>query len=123
MENVKSRRPCCHTALGGNNTFCLGFKALILKILDFNSQRNPVFRTEQRRNKTLEWLQRALELENFPHRIEAFDISNLGSMGIVAAMTVFQEGRPEVLLSRNNLNAIHTVYAAHVSKQLTHGDY
>ena len=49
---------------------------------------------EQRRNKTLEWLQRALELENFPHRIEAFDISNLGSMGIVAAMTVFQEGRP-----------------------------
>ena len=29
---------------------------------------------EQRRNKTLEWLQRALELENFPRRIEAFDI-------------------------------------------------
>ena len=49
---------------------------------------------EQRRNKTLEWLQRALELENFPHRIEAFDISNLGSMGIVAAMTVFQDGKP-----------------------------
>ena len=48
---------------------------------------------EQRRNKTLEWLQRALELENFPRRIEAFDISNLGSMGIVAAMTVFQDGR------------------------------
>ena len=49
---------------------------------------------EQRRNKTLEWLQRALELENFPRRIEAFDISNLGSMGIVAAMTVFQDGKP-----------------------------
>ena len=49
---------------------------------------------EQRRNKTLEWLQRALELDTFPHRIEAFDISNLGSMGIVAAMTVFQDGRP-----------------------------
>ena len=49
---------------------------------------------EQRRNKTLEWLQRALGLKTFPHRIEAFDISNLGSMGIVAAMTVFQAGRP-----------------------------
>lgn len=50
--------------------------------------------TEQRRSKTLEWLQRALELGNFPHRIEAFDISNLGKMGIVAAMTVFQDGKP-----------------------------
>ena len=38
-------------------------------------------------------------------------------------LDLFQEGRPEVLLSRNNLNAIHTPYAAHVSKQLTHGDY
>ena len=35
---------------------------------------------------------------------------------------ILEEGR-EVLLSRNNLNAIHTAYAAHVSKQLTHGDY
>ena len=37
-------------------------------------------------------------------------------------ISILEEGR-EVLLSRNNLNAIHTVYAAHVSKQLTHGDY
>ena len=50
--------------------------------------------TEQRRSKTLEWLQRALELDSFPHRIEAFDISNLGNMGIVAAMTVFRDGKP-----------------------------
>ena len=35
---------------------------------------------------------------------------------------ILDEGR-EVLLSRNNLNAIHTAYAAHVSKQLTPGDY
>ena len=35
---------------------------------------------------------------------------------------ILGEGR-EVLLSRNNLNAIHTAYAAHVSKQLTHGDH
>jgi excinuclease ABC subunit C len=44
--------------------------------------------------KTLEWLQRALELPNLPTRIEAFDISNLGDTGIVAGMTVFQNGKP-----------------------------
>ena len=49
---------------------------------------------EQRRSKTLEWLQRALELEDFPKRIEAFDVSNLGDTGIVAAMTVHVDGRP-----------------------------
>ena len=49
---------------------------------------------QQRGRKTLEWLQRALELPEFPERIEAFDISNLGDTGIVAGMTVFQNGRP-----------------------------
>ena len=44
----------------------------------------------QRSLKTLEWLQRALELDAPPERIEAFDISNLGDTGIVAGMTVFQ---------------------------------
>ena len=48
----------------------------------------------QRRSKTLEWLQKALELEQFPERIEAFDVSNLGATGIVAAMTVHVEGKP-----------------------------
>ena len=48
----------------------------------------------QRRSKTLEWLQKALELESFPRRIEAFDISNLGADGIVAAMTVHVDGKP-----------------------------
>ncbi len=49
---------------------------------------------EQRRSKTLEWLQKALELEDYPRRIEAFDISNLGNTGIVAAMTVHVDGKP-----------------------------
>ena len=48
----------------------------------------------QRTSKTLEWLQKALELEKYPDRIEAFDISNLGDTGIVAGMTVFQNGKP-----------------------------
>lgn len=49
---------------------------------------------QQRTNKTLEWLQKALALENLPQRIESFDVSNLGDTGIVAAMTVFKDGRP-----------------------------
>ena len=48
----------------------------------------------QRRSKTLEWLQKTLELEQFPERIEAFDVSNLGATGIVAAMTVHVDGNP-----------------------------
>ena len=48
----------------------------------------------QRRSKTLEWLQKTLELDQFPERIEAFDVSNLGATGIVAAMTVHVEGKP-----------------------------
>ena len=49
---------------------------------------------QERRSKTLEWLQKSLDLAIFPQRIEAFDISNLGSSGIVAAMTVHVDGRP-----------------------------
>ena len=48
----------------------------------------------QRRLKTLEWLQEALQIETLPKRIEAFDISNTGNFGIVASMTVFVGGRP-----------------------------
>ena len=48
----------------------------------------------QRRSKTLEWLQKTLELPTLPRRIEAFDVSNTGNFGIVAAMTVFTDGRP-----------------------------
>ena len=44
--------------------------------------------------RALEWLQRTLDLPDMPERIEAFDVSNLGSEGIVAAMTVFVHGRP-----------------------------
>jgi len=50
--------------------------------------------TQQRRTGTLEWLQNALGLPAYPARIEAFDISNLGDTGIVAAMTVHKDGRP-----------------------------
>ena len=49
---------------------------------------------QQRRSKALERLQKALGLETFPQRIEAFDVSNLGDTGIVAAMTVHRDGKP-----------------------------
>lgn len=48
----------------------------------------------QKTLKTLEWLQKTLNLPTTPERIEAFDVSNLGSEGIVAAMTVFVRGKP-----------------------------
>lgn len=48
----------------------------------------------ERRTKTLQWLQKALNIEEYPRRIEAFDISNLGDEGIVAAMTVHVDGKP-----------------------------
>ena len=73
-----------------------GERLRLIESAQLNAQEEILRRTtvEQRRSKTLEWLQKALELESFPHRIEAFDISNLGNMGIVAAMTVFQDGKP-----------------------------
>ncbi len=49
---------------------------------------------DQRRKNTLLWLQKALSLPEYPARIEAFDVSNLGDTGIVAAMTVYRDGRP-----------------------------
>jgi excinuclease ABC subunit C len=49
---------------------------------------------EEKTLKTLQWLQKALSMENSPDRIEAFDISNTGSSDIVASMTVFVRGKP-----------------------------
>lgn len=48
----------------------------------------------ERRSKTLEWLQKMLDMETLPKRIESFDISNTGNTGIVASMVVFENGRP-----------------------------
>jgi excinuclease ABC subunit C len=39
-------------------------------------------------------LKELLELEDVPHRIEAYDISNTGSTEIVASMVVFEGGHP-----------------------------
>jgi len=49
---------------------------------------------EERVTKTALWLADALQLPAPPERIEAFDISNLGSENIVASMVVFKNGKP-----------------------------
>ena len=73
-----------------------GERMRLIESAALNAKEEILRRTteSQRRSKTLEWLQRALELESFPKRIEAFDISNLGDTGIVAAMTVHSDGKP-----------------------------
>jgi len=42
--------------------------------------------------KALDILKKDLELNDIPHRIEAYDISNTGSQGMVAGMVVFEDG-------------------------------
>ncbi len=49
---------------------------------------------QERAQRNLEWLQKALHLPDLPRRIEAYDISNTGDSDIVASMTVFVDGRP-----------------------------
>lgn len=73
-----------------------GERMRLIESAALNAQEEIQRRTTatQRTNKTLEWLQKALGLSEFPKRIEAFDVSNLGDMGIVAAMTVHVDGRP-----------------------------
>ena len=48
----------------------------------------------ERRTAVLGWLFKNLSLPEYPQRIEAFDVSNLGDTGIVAAMTVHRDGKP-----------------------------
>ncbi len=48
----------------------------------------------ERRVKTMEWLQKMLDLPEPIHRMESFDISNTGDFGIVASMVVFVDGKP-----------------------------
>ncbi len=46
------------------------------------------------RNRALEEIQQALELDEVPLRIECYDISNLQGTEVVASMVVFEDGLP-----------------------------
>lgn len=49
---------------------------------------------EEKIRKTLQWLEKALDLSVPPKRIESYDISNLGDTDIVASMVVYSGGKP-----------------------------
>ncbi len=50
--------------------------------------------TDEAAQQTLERLQRALRLQNFPERIECYDISNTQGGQIVGSQVVFEDGLP-----------------------------
>jgi len=73
-----------------------GERTRLTETADMNAREESIRRTtaEQRRLGALEVLQKMLQLPEFPERIEAYDISNLGDTGIVSAMTTHKNGRP-----------------------------
>ncbi len=62
-------------------------------ILNSEEEIKRIITAENKNQRILLSLQKKLNLLAVPHRIEAYDISNLGSSGIVAAMTVFIDGK------------------------------
>ena len=72
-----------------------GDKRRLLEYAVVNSEEEikRVISVENKNLRILKSLQKKLNLSDLPHRIEAYDISNLGSSGIVAAMTVFIDGK------------------------------
>ena len=73
-----------------------GAKMELVKLANENAAEEVLRATtaEERRSKLTEALGTLLGMEELPHRIEAFDISNTGSSDIVASMTVHIDGRP-----------------------------
>jgi excinuclease ABC subunit C len=80
-----------------------GAKADILLLAEKNAEN--AFDERQREKgsiyRVLAELKAKLRLENYPRRMECFDISNLGDTGIVASRVTFIEGKPEKSLYRH----------------------
>jgi excinuclease ABC subunit C len=78
-----------------------GAKRRILDLAERNArlaldqEKLKVERRRQQRVEALDGLQRALDLEALPVRIECFDISHLGGTHTVASMVVFEGGAPK----------------------------
>ncbi|MCF0123972.1 MAG: excinuclease ABC subunit UvrC [Ruminiclostridium sp.] len=73
-----------------------GAKRELIRMAQENA-REEVLRVttrEERTARVLTLLAQRIELEKPPRRIEAYDISNTGAADIVAAMTVFEDGKP-----------------------------
>ena len=69
-------------------------KLLSFAAVNAKEEMKRVNNSEQQQAAVLHSLMKHLSLHRFPERIEAYDISNLGNDGIVAAMTVFVNGKP-----------------------------
>ena len=74
-----------------------GAKMDLIRMARENAQEEVrrVTTREERTAKVLTLLAERLELPQPPKRIEAYDISNTGASDIVAAMTVFEDGKPK----------------------------
>jgi excinuclease ABC subunit C len=68
----------------------------LIRLANTNAREETERATDRaaRQSKLMEELGRMLRLPHPPHRIEAYDISNTGKDDMVAAMTVFLDGRP-----------------------------
>ncbi|MGE0822003.1 MAG: excinuclease ABC subunit UvrC [Candidatus Binatia bacterium] len=74
-----------------------GAKVRILEMARENAQQSYAEKrqTTEQKEKTLEYLRRALQLRNSPKRIECFDISNIQGNLAVGSMVVFDEGESD----------------------------
>jgi len=93
-------------SLGSKTKFLLpqrGIKHELLIMAEKNAEH--AFEEKQREKgsiyRVLSEAKIKLHLENYPRRIECFDISNLGDTGIVASRVVFIEGKPDKSLYRH----------------------
>ena len=73
-----------------------GEKTKLLLLAEKNAREEAERATtgQERQNKAMTQLGRALAMESLPRRIEAFDVSNTAGGEIVAAMTVFEQAQP-----------------------------
>ncbi len=77
-----------------------GIKAELLETAKTNAKQQFTQRRSSE-EALLERVQKTLNLSRYPHRIECYDISNLQSGQIVAAMVVFIEGKLDTARCRN----------------------
>ena len=88
-----------------------GIKHKLAKMAEKNASSALAARKEEDDNiyKTLTDIKMKLRLQNYPRRIECFDISNLGDKGIVGSCITFIEGKPEKKFYRHyKMKSVHT---------------
>ncbi len=73
-----------------------GHKAELVRMAEQNAMDDAERATtkEERQSKLMDLLGTLLALPQTPHRTESYDISNTGAADIVAAQTVFYDGKP-----------------------------